>query len=313
MLISICIPTYNRLNYLQEAVNSALNQSYTNIEVIIGQDPTPNGLDKNIENWALEIVQKDNRVVYFANSSNLGLGGNWNACLNKATGSYYVMIGDDDRLLPNFIEKLSEGIQHKADVIFCNQYLINSNGDRLNQESIDFNIKYKRNVLKQGLLNNIEKSIWENSIPASAALVNTKIAKQLQYKSDLNTPEIELYLRMNQANAKFYFTPECLMEFRIHQHSSTSSGLMQEKLIKYLLKIPISPKNIAIRNHFISRISASSINNLILTNHKKEAKDLLRLLKKNNIHNNKLFILTILITILPLSIFKFLIKQKRNL
>lgn len=314
MLVSICIPTYNRLAFLQEAVTSALNQSYDNIEIIIGQDPTPNGIDKSIQEWAVAQQKKDNRIVYFFNNTNLGLGGNWNACLQKATGDYYIMIGDDDRLLPNCIEKLLEGAKQGAVVSFCNQYLIDEKGVRLNEQSILFTEKYKRDLLQPGFVLDAEEVIWQNSVPSSAALVNTKIAQSLLYKADLNTPEIELFLRINQENNRFHFIPDYLMEFRVHEKSSTSSGLMQEKLVGYLITIPVADKHQTIRDQFLVRIASSSINNLILAGDKIKLTHFLNLLKKNQlIKTKKLKIMLVMNQLLPLGLLKLIVKLKRNL
>jgi len=314
LLVSICIPTYNRLAFLQEAVTSALNQSYDNIEIIIGQDPTLNGIDKSIQEWAVAQQKKDNRIIYFFNKTNLGLGGNWNACLQKATGDYYIMIGDDDRLLPNCIEKLLKGAKQGAVVSFCNQYLIDEKGVRLEEKSVIFTEKYKRDLLKLGFVLDAEEVIWQNSVPSSAALVNTKIAQSLLYKADLNTPEIELFLRMNQINNHFYFIPDYLMEFRVHEKSSTSSGLMQEKLVGYLITIPVADKHQTIRDQFIVRIASSSINNLILVGDKIKLTHFLNLLKKNQlVKTKKLKIMLVMNQLLPLGLLKLIIKLKRNL
>ncbi|MDT8412407.1 MAG: glycosyltransferase family 2 protein [Vicingaceae bacterium] len=314
MLVSICIPTYNRLAFLQEAVTSGLNQSYANIEIVIGQDPTPNGIELSIQNWVLEQQKVDKRIVYFFNKKNLGLGGNWNACLQKATGDYYIMIGDDDRLLPNCIEKLLEGAKQGAVVSFCNQYLINEKGVRLEDKSVLFTEKYKRNLLKQGFVKDAEEVIWQNSVPSSAALVNTKIAQSLLYKADLNTPEIELFLRINQVNNHFYFIPDYLMEFRVHEKSSTSSGLMQEKLVGYLIPIPVAAKHQTIRDQFLIRIASSSINNLILAGDKLKLTHFLNLLKKNQlIKTKKLKTMLVMTQLFPFGLLKLIIKLKRNL
>src|SRR5437870_5191686 len=98
-LVTIAIPTYERLSYLVEAVGSALAQSYEKIEVLVGDD----GSNPAIREWCEEQTKSDSRFRYQKNNRNLGLAGNWNALADAARGEYINIIGDDDRLLPNFL------------------------------------------------------------------------------------------------------------------------------------------------------------------------------------------------------------------
>ena len=78
-LVSIAIPTYDRLQYLKEAVASALSQTYERVEVIIGDD----GPTNSIRAWCETVAMRDARVRYRRNARNLGLAGNWNALADR--------------------------------------------------------------------------------------------------------------------------------------------------------------------------------------------------------------------------------------
>lgn len=99
-LISILIPTYNRSKFLIDAINSALSQSYPNLEIIISdnasEDDTQSCLSK-INNKIIKIIKHE---------KNIGLINNWNCCLENAHGKYYLMLSDDDVLMPNAIMNL---------------------------------------------------------------------------------------------------------------------------------------------------------------------------------------------------------------
>ena len=62
LLVTIAIPTYLRLNYLQAAVESALAQTYSHIEILISQDPTPVGLDPAIQTWSQTLASQNPKV-----------------------------------------------------------------------------------------------------------------------------------------------------------------------------------------------------------------------------------------------------------
>lgn len=238
--ITIAIPTYKRLNYLQEAVASALAQTYNNIEVLISQDPTENGLDRSLQVWCHNLISQDSRVRYRFNSSNLGLAGNWNACVDAAQGEYIVIIGDDDRLLPNFVEALLSVANKNTSVIFSNHYLINSQGGRLVSESYQWTKTYHRNSIPTGKVDLSEKWVWRNSIPMSASLIKTHDVKELRFKEDLNTPEIELFLRIAQKGSEFVFVPKYLLEYRVHELSETTQGHKTDILVDYLSSMSVS-------------------------------------------------------------------------
>lgn len=104
MKFSVTIPTY-KSQYLAEAIESVLSQSYTDFELIIVNDHSPENID--------EIVSKfcDERIRYFVNERNCGaehVVDNWNICLSYARGEYVICMGDDDKLLPNCLEEYSK-------------------------------------------------------------------------------------------------------------------------------------------------------------------------------------------------------------
>lgn len=95
---SITIPSFKG-RYLAEAIESCLNQTYQNFEVIIVDDCSPEDLGRIVSPYL-----NDNRVRYYRNNNNCGainVVDNWNICLSYCTGDYVICMGDDDRLLPN--------------------------------------------------------------------------------------------------------------------------------------------------------------------------------------------------------------------
>jgi glycosyltransferase involved in cell wall biosynthesis len=98
--VSILIPTYNYARYLDEAIQSVLNQTFQNFELIIVDDQSKDNTD--------EIVQKylsDPRILYISNPKNLGLVGNFNQCLEYAKGEYIKFLLADDKLECTLLEK----------------------------------------------------------------------------------------------------------------------------------------------------------------------------------------------------------------
>ncbi len=271
-LITIGIPTYNRFTYLQEAVHSALAQTYAPIEVLISDD----GPGREIGPWAQALAKKDSRVRYRRNERNLGLAGNWNAIVDAAQGEWVVIIGDDDRLLPDFLTKLAEHIEPDVSVVFSNHYLIGEQGQRLEEASRQQTVSYSRDQLPFGRLAQTESWVWRNAVPICSSLLRTKEARRLHFKDDLNTPEIEYFLRLAREGAGFSFRPDYLMEYRTHPHSATTAGLWGERLAPYLLAMETSAEVEPWKRQFMAGLLPGAVTRCLLQGDASRAREFLR-------------------------------------
>lgn len=275
-LVTIAIPTYRRLAYLQEAVASALNQTYSEIEVLISQDPTPGGLDEPIHVWCQQITERDSRVRYRSNERNLGLAGNWNASVAAAQGEYVVLIGDDDRLCPAFVERLISQAPPGCDVIFANHYLIDDQGKLLQVESEQATATYCRHRLSPGLLADPEAWAWQNAIPMLSALVRTELLRTRPFPENLNTPEIVLFIQLAQAGCDFFFVPDYLAEYRLHAQSATGSGLRTEKLVACLVEIKTTPSMEAHKARLLAPMLPNAVSRSMLAGDVEQARKFLQ-------------------------------------
>ncbi len=111
--VTIMIPTYNQAAFIREAIDSALAQTYPNLEVIVGDDASPDATP--------EIVAKinDPRLKYVRNTCNLGRAANYrNLLYNHATGDYVVNLdGDDYYTAPDFITEAVKLIDYDQSVV----------------------------------------------------------------------------------------------------------------------------------------------------------------------------------------------------
>lgn len=97
--VSICIPTYNRAQFIEKAIESALNQTYSNIEVIVVDNASTDNTESMVNKYT------DPRLKYFKNDHNVGMFGNFNRCLELANGKYIQLLHSDDYIDEDFIEK----------------------------------------------------------------------------------------------------------------------------------------------------------------------------------------------------------------
>jgi len=119
-LISICIPTYNGSQYIEKCIESCLAQSYRNIEIIVCDDCSSDSL-LNVLN---PYLKKDCRITFYQNEKNLGLVGNWNKCMNYASGEYIKWLFQDDWMDVNAIEEFVEIANNGYDFIVSKRNFI---------------------------------------------------------------------------------------------------------------------------------------------------------------------------------------------
>lgn len=102
MKFSITIPAY-KVRYLKEAIESVLSQTYTDWELVIVDDCSPENIKAAVAPYLT-----NSRIRFYRNHQNCGavdVVDNWNICLSYSTGDYIICMGDDDRLLPCCLEE----------------------------------------------------------------------------------------------------------------------------------------------------------------------------------------------------------------
>ncbi len=120
--VSVCIPTYNRKDYLKETLESAFAQTYKDYEVIVVDDGSTDGTE--------DMVKQLGVPVNYYWQKNSGDAAARNKLIELARGQYISFIDSDDLLLPDAIEKLGKIMQTEdEDVIAYGSYLrIDQNG-----------------------------------------------------------------------------------------------------------------------------------------------------------------------------------------
>ena len=110
-LVTIAIPTYNRAGtYLPEALQSALNQTYSNIEIFVSDNCSSDNTGQLVQRFA------DPRIRYIRHAENIGAPNILNFCINEARGVYLLLLQDDDMIDPDFIEMCMTAVNGNYDV-----------------------------------------------------------------------------------------------------------------------------------------------------------------------------------------------------
>jgi glycosyltransferase involved in cell wall biosynthesis len=99
-LVTIAIPTYNRPQEIIKAIESAIHQTYNNLEIFISDNCSPN---EQVEQVCRKYALEDKRIRYIRQPENKGPLSNYNYLLENATGKYHIYLADDDWLSENYI------------------------------------------------------------------------------------------------------------------------------------------------------------------------------------------------------------------
>lgn len=115
--VSICIPAYRRPEELGRAIQSALGQTFQDLEVVVVDDSGDGRLARVVSSFS------DERVRYFSNATTLGMGANFKAAVEHSRGNIVSILGDDDHYLPRFLERLLPPFEDPhVGVTFCQMY-----------------------------------------------------------------------------------------------------------------------------------------------------------------------------------------------
>ena len=125
-LVSVCIPTYRGAAFLAATIDSVLEQSYRNFELLILDDNSPDDTQAIVSRYP------DPRIKYIRNTENLGPEGNWNRCLQLAQGEYFKLLPHDDLLAANCLDEqvsvLEADDEKRIALVFGSRKIIDPQG-----------------------------------------------------------------------------------------------------------------------------------------------------------------------------------------
>ena len=129
-LISVIIPVYNGEKYLSECLDSVLNQTYQNLEIIIVNDGSSDDTKLILEDY----LKRDNRITLLDNKESMGVSEARNSGIKTSDGNYICFIDADDVVKNDYIERLCSEMDDDADVVCCGYYEVQDDIDNVLKE-----------------------------------------------------------------------------------------------------------------------------------------------------------------------------------
>jgi len=221
--ISVIMSVYNGEAYLSEAIESVINQTFTDWELIIINDCSKDSTGEILSEYML----KDERIKVFTNEVNLKLPSSLNKAISYSSGKYIARMDSDDICLPERLERQFKFMEENKDVDLSScRFLTLKNGI---YSSGGCGGRCDSEALKAMLL-------FTNPILHPGVIAKAEVMKVLNYDTSLTcTEDLELWTRMFKQNLKLQILPEYLLIYRLHDKQITSTTL--EKQCAEVIKI----------------------------------------------------------------------------
>lgn len=221
MKVSIIIPVFNAEKYLEECIESALNQTFKDIEIIAVNDGSNDG--------SLEILRRFSDKIKIISKSNGGAGSALNAGIKIASGEWIKRLDADDVLYPNCVEDLileAEKLENKTQTILYANYDYSDPDGRIISKKIETNYndidKFNFNVM---LLDHLI------GLPTTSLIHKSTLEKFGLFTEVRTTAEdVELWTRYGlKHNCRFRLVPKTVAKYRLHINSVTRQNIRNQK------------------------------------------------------------------------------------
>ncbi|MBT0346291.1 glycosyltransferase family 2 protein [Morganella morganii subsp. morganii] len=205
-LVSYCIPMYNASAFISDCINSILNQTYENIEIIIVDD----GSTDNSYDLVLQTYEKNNTVKLFKNNKNLGVSKTLNKAISLSSGYFIARMDADDLCTPYRTQKQVEMLlETNSDICIGDVEYFGQGNNRV------WNSLKKNDDIKKALLFNCPIS------HPTVMFKKERIALLNFYNEDSSTEDYNLWVKCIKNNFSFCAINDIAILSRIHSGSVT--------------------------------------------------------------------------------------------
>lgn len=234
--VSIIIPCYNNEKYVEEAVNSALNQTYRDIEIVIVNDCSTD----NSRDVILNIVSQNNNIKFIDNPENKGVIFSRNLAIDNCEGDYILPLDADDTIEPTYVERavyLLDNIP-SIGIVYCKARLFGAKNE-----------KWELPVF------NKETIIFGNQIFCSAVFRKSDFYKAGKYKEYMKDgcEDWDLWLSFIELGLDAYCIDEVLFNYRQYKNSKNRSAFCQRKIENVLANLGVNHSALYFTNKILQK------------------------------------------------------------
>lgn len=208
--VSVIIPVYNVENYLRKCLDSLVNQTLKDIEIIVVNDGTTDNSQEIIN----EYVKKYPKKVVSIIQENGGQGAARNTCLLHAKGEYIGYVDSDDYVEENMYEELyKKAKEEDSDIVICGNNVVKENYELFSKEDVD----------KEFLLGKM--AVW-NKIYKKNIIVDNKI----QFRSKVWYEDLDFTMKVYFSSKKISYVDKPLYNYLLREGSTMNNNNIKRNL-----------------------------------------------------------------------------------
>lgn len=281
MKVSVVVPVYNTEKYLRRCLDSLVNQTLKDIEIIVINDNSPDNSKLILDEY--EKKYKD-KIKVFHNKTNKGIGYNRNLGIKKATGEYIAFVDSDDWVNETMYEKMyNKAKKDNLDLVVCNFHkMLEKENDELEEIEPDYKLKYFEDTTlkdKPELLLEVNLAPW-NKLYKKELLSGVEFPEKLKYedaivvvkamarakKIGMVDEKLNYYLVRSKSETtvmdkKVYdileITKMIIKELKSHDYYDDIKAYVEAMTIRNLFRYTLQQKHQKdkkIRNDFIDKV-----------------------------------------------------------
>lgn len=259
--ISIIVPIYNGEKYIKRCLDSLINQSYKNIEIVLIND----GSNDNSLKIMKEYSEADKRIVVI-DKKNTGVSDTRNLGIKRASGEYICFCDCDDMYDINYIDIMYKTIKkHNVDILKCNYKVIDEDNNHIGNGDVTSICNKKLN--KKDLKNIIIPKCLEGDIPCFSYLLMIKKDKlNVKYPTDISMMEdVLFYIRLLLNVGSMYIIDDELYTIMFNTEGATNNvnnykrNILNVIDVNYYIKNELKQYNL-LTNDNVNKLNTNNLN-----------------------------------------------------
>jgi len=233
-LVSVVIPVYNATKYLARTLDSALNQTYKNLEIILIDDCSKDDSLKMMYDYA----GRDSRIKVLESEKNQGVAAVRNRGIQEAKGEYIALLDSDDVWVENKIERQLESIVNTgAQISYCSYSFIDENDEEILHPFV---------VPEE---TNYKQFLYVNCFSCSTILVDARLLKEHPFKGNYYHEDYLLWMELLSNNVKNVGITDVLAYYRqvsgSRSHNKINAAKQRWKIYRKALNMNLFSSGVA--------------------------------------------------------------------
>jgi glycosyltransferase involved in cell wall biosynthesis len=272
-LITVGIPSYNHAKFLAKCLNSVINQTYSNLEVIVVDNYSTDGTDDILSGFS------DHRISVIKVNNEGSIAMSRNTILHKSRGEWIAFLDSDDWWREDKLEKCAHNFQPRIDLIYHDLIIVDETTDRSQS------MRIKSRILEEPVFKDL--IIKGNTIATSSVVVRSTILSKVngmnESKEMFGIEDFNTWLKISQITEGFRHIPENLGFYRMHNNNASLSKKFGSSAAFNEFLPLLSKKEISTMNN--NYVYAAARLNFIARNGNASKRDLASLIKHGKLKN----------------------------